>query len=142
MQGVTDSFRMELLNAGKLSATKLRDARESYLEILDLKLALRDEFWDQWLPSIGLDMDKMAKLQDVFVDFESRRKSYNPYLGQSANTSWLVSWPESAVKAAEVIQDMVYGTNWDSRFRDAVRSKHKVQEFWGYESVQQALTGS
>ena len=67
------------------------------------------------------------------------RNSYAAYPGEKADTTWLVSWPESALKAMELFEEMIYGTSWDARIKDAIRSKHKVEEFFQYESVQCAL---
>ena len=67
VQGVTDLFRMGLLEVAKLTGSKLRDCRESYLEVLNVKHAIKMEIVEQWLPSAGFDMDKMTRMQESGV---------------------------------------------------------------------------
>ena len=134
--GITDLYRMELINMGELTGKQLNDYRKSYIEVLNLKIAMRDECIQTWLPSLGLKTEYVNKLQEVFADFGSVRAMMTAYPGESVDTTWMVNWPESAVKIAELLEDFVYSTNWDPRYRDAIRSKHKIAEFMEYESVQ------
>ena len=67
IKGVTDLCRMQLLDRSALTASRLRNCRESYLEVLNLKHAIKKEIIDQWLPSAGFDMDKMARMQELGV---------------------------------------------------------------------------
>lgn len=139
--GLTDLYRMELINLGAFSVAKLKDYRQSYIEVLNLKHALRGQLLDVWLPSLGLPQGHVKRLQEVFADFESVRQWVTAYPGQSrpADTTWMVGWSESSRAAADVIEDMVYTVQWDQRFKDAIRSKLKIEDFLDYESVRAAL---
>ncbi|CAK0830711.1 unnamed protein product [Prorocentrum cordatum] len=137
--GMTDLYRMESINIGEFSGKKLQDYRVSYVEVLNLKLALRDEFLQNWLPQSGIASQFATKLQEVLADFESVRKHMTAYPGSHADTTWMVSVPPSVAAAAEMIEDMVYTVNWDPRFRDAIKSKCTVTDFMAYDSVAGAI---
>ncbi len=124
------------MNPGEHSANKLRDYRTSYIEVLNLKLALKDEILEQWICKLpGTKMQIIAKIQDVFQGFDAVRQFVTPYPGGMADTSWQVELPDHVLSVIEMIEDMVYSTTWDPRFRDAARSKDKIADFLQYESV-------
>ena len=77
IKGVTDLFRMDLRHISALPASKLRNCRESYLEVLNLKHATKMEIIDQWLPSAGFALDKMERMQKSGVHYS------HPYLYSS-----------------------------------------------------------
>eukprot|EP00959_Pyramimonas_sp_CCMP1952_P433518 9078136-Pyramimonas_sp.AAC.1 len=129
----------ESINIGEFSGKKLQDYRVSYVEVLNLKLALRDEFLQNWLPQSGIASQFATKLQEVLADFESVRKHMTAYPGSHADTTWMVSVPPSVAAAAEMIEDMVYTVNWDPRLRDAIKSKCTVTDFMAYDSVAGAI---
>jgi hypothetical protein len=138
--GLTDLYRMELVNLGDFTVSKLKDYRQSYIEVLNLKHALRGHLLHQWLPSLGFASHVVAKLQEVFADFGSVRVHVTGYPHQAhADTTWMVGLAESARAAVDVIEDMVYTVQWDPRFKDATRSKVKIADFLEYESVRAAM---
>ena len=101
--GLTDLYRIELINLGDFSVAKLKDYRQSYIEVLNLKHALHCELWQQWLPSHGLPNGNAGRLQEVFADFEAVRTHVTGYPGQSlpVDTTWMVGWSEASRAAAE-----------------------------------------
>ena len=134
--GLTDLYRSELITMGEFTPSKMRDYRNSYVEVLNMKLALRDELLEQWLPSSGLPIHHVRKMQEVFADFDAVRKFSTSYPGEPpADTTWMVGWPQSSLLAVSLIEEMVYTIAWDGRFRDAIKSKLKIADFLGYESV-------
>ena len=70
VHGLTDLYRMKMITLGDFSVSKLR----SYIQILNLKLELRDELLKRWLPSVGAPQPQVQKLQEVFEDFDAVRK--------------------------------------------------------------------
>jgi hypothetical protein len=139
--GLTDLYRMDMISTKEFIGNTLRDPRKSYIEVLNLKSALKKHLLSKWLPSLGLPDGHKEQMQMVFADFRSVRQHVTAYPGgQSAETTWIIGWPESSLAAAEVLEDMVYTCQWDQRFKDAVRSKAKLEDFLEYESVQSALS--
>ena len=137
--GLTDYWRMEYLDLGAFSIAKLRDYRQSYVEVMNLKLGVRDELLQHWLPSSGMHKDQVSKIQEVMADFGTVRAFVTPYSGQQADTTWMVGRPESALSAVELIEELVYSNTWDSRYKDAIKSKLRVPDFLDYESVRAHL---
>ena len=139
--GLTDLYRMEQINIGEFTVGKLRDQRKSYIEVLNLKGDLKMHLLSKWLPSLGLPDGHTEQMQMVFADFRSVRQHMTAYPGdQIAARTWIIGWPESSLAAVEVLEDMVYTCQWDVRFKDAIRSKAKLEEFLEYESVQSAMS--
>ncbi|CAK0864940.1 unnamed protein product, partial [Prorocentrum cordatum] len=129
--GIADLWRMELITLGDLSGKKMKDYRTSYMKQYCLYT---------WLPTLGLKVEQVHKLQEVFEDFGSVRAKMSAYPGEVADATWLVVWrSEGLNKIADILEDFIYTVNWDMRYKDAVRSKHKINEFLEYDSVQEKL---
>ena len=43
--------------------------------------------------------------------------------------------PESVVSTAEFLEQVLYLDTFDTRYRDAVKSKHEVDDFLGYSTI-------
>ena len=137
--GLVDHFRMEYIDLGVFTISKLKDYRQSYVEILNLKLTVKKELLEQWLPKSGMDIQHISKIKEVMADFGTVRNSVTPYPGQSADTTWLIGRPLHVQRAVELIEELVYTNVWDCRYKDAIKSKLAVEDFLDYESIRQNL---
>ena len=134
--GINESTStQEFINISEWGSSKIKDYRTSYIEILNLKKGLLHEVLEQWLPASGLMWSYQAKIVEVFSDFKTVRHYMTPYPGDEADTSWMVGWPDSALGCAELLEALIYTTEWDPRFRDAIKTKMRVVDFMEYESV-------
>ena len=110
--GMTDLFRVDAIDLSHFSVAKLKDYRNSYIEVMCLKQELQSFFIKKWLPTLGLPLEHVAKLVEVFANFATFRQHVAGYPGEStADTTWMVNWPESSVAAAEIIEEMVFNKN-------------------------------
>ena len=126
---------------GAFVVTKMKGYRQSYVEILNLKMAVRDELLQTWLPACGLKPTQVSQIQDVMRDFGSIRKWVTPYPDGKGNTdtAWMVGQSAVVLAILEVFEALFYSNAWDARYKDAVKTKLRVADFLDYESVREAL---
>ena len=133
---------MNIINAGHFVVAQLRDYRSSYIEILEPKKNVRDELLTEWLPrESGIDVAVLVQITKVFSSFENARKYQTAYPGDpEPDLSWQLGLGQSAARAATMIEDLVYGSVYDRRFKDAVASKKtEVADVLDYPSIQAGL---
>ena len=53
--------RQDAITTGEFTISKLKDYRQSYIEILNLKHAMRNELLTTWLPGIGIPSEHVKK---------------------------------------------------------------------------------
>ncbi|CAE7207986.1 unnamed protein product [Symbiodinium sp. KB8] len=143
MQGLIDGYRKGFVDVGMFAASKIKDPRTSYVEVLKLKMAAKDALLGEWLQAQDFGAEWKEKLRGAFRSFESARAKYAPYPVQGksgeADTAWLVGCPESVRQTAEMLDDCLYSDTFDGRYRDAVKSKHEIGDFFAYASVKKRL---
>ena len=132
--------RQDSITVGEFTISRLKDYRQSYIEVLNLKHAMRDELLQTWLPGIGLPIEHVKKMQEVFADFPNVRASVTGYPGEpTVDTSWMVGWPPSSVATCTFLEECIYTCSYDGRYRDAVKTKAKVADILEYESVKREI---
>ena len=119
VQGVIDGLRMGYTNAGQFVISKLKDIRFSYVEVLLLKLKVREHLLHKWLPRLDTTSNVRETITDVFKSFESVRSRFSAYPDMSIpDLTWPTGWPEHATQLAQFIDDMVYSSTFDGRYKD------------------------
>ena len=128
LEGLVDHYRMTYIDLGAFSISKLRDHRHSYISILCLKKAVHVELLEEWLPSSGLAGNVKTVLAKVFDCFSVVRKKVTCYPDETEelDNSWRLGWPDSAAFAADLIEELVFGVNFDGRYRDALKTSLTV----------------
>ena len=53
--------RQDSITVGEFTISRLKDYRQSYIEVLNLKHAMRHELLTTWLPGIGLPSEHVKK---------------------------------------------------------------------------------
>ncbi|CAK0824600.1 unnamed protein product [Prorocentrum cordatum] len=138
--GLTDLYRMDSITAGEFTISRMQDYRQSYIEVINLKHAMRDELLQTWLPGIGLPIEHVKKMQEAFADFPNARASVTGYPDEpTVDTTWMVGWPPSSVAACTFPEECIYTCSYDGRYRDAVKSKAKVADILEHESVKREI---
>ncbi|CAK0810639.1 unnamed protein product [Prorocentrum cordatum] len=133
--GLTDLYRMGSITTGEFTISRMKDYRQSYIEVLNLKRAMRDELLQTRLPGIGLPMGHVKKMQEAFADFPNVRASVTGYPDEpTVDFTWMVGWPPSSVVACTFPEECIYTCSYDGRYRDAVKSKAKVADILEYET--------
>ncbi|CAK0817571.1 unnamed protein product [Prorocentrum cordatum] len=139
MMGLTDHYRMDFINLGEFGVSKLRDYRQSYVEILNMKYDVKNELLFKWLPRTGIPTEHVTLMQEKMNTFDAVRTYVSSYPGGVVDTTWQalisVGGKQSAVSAVTLIEELVYTTEFDSRYRNAVQSKLEAADFLAYESI-------
>ena len=128
--------QQEYIDAGVFAINKLKDYRQSYVEVMNLKYGVRDELLNTWLTGIaGQPSSVVQKIQEVLAEFDAVRKYGTPYPDGNADTTWMVGMKQSALYIIQLIEDLVYSNEYDPRYRDANKRKLRVIDFLDYESI-------
>ncbi|CAE7245726.1 unnamed protein product [Symbiodinium sp. CCMP2592] len=129
VEGMIDGFRKGFVEPGFFAVSKLRDARNSYVEILKLKLAVKNHLLEEWLTGSTFPGKTKEDLRSAFSSFTHVRSKYSPYKEETqADTAWILGAKDSVVLAAELLEQLVYLDTFDGRYRDALKSKHECAD--------------
>ena len=110
------------------------------MEVLKLKLAVKDYLLSDWLTGTTFPGKTKEMLRDVFGSFASVRQKFSAYPNQQeADTAWLLGAPESLALVTDFLDGVLYSDTFDGRYRDAVKSKHECPDFMDYPSVKKRL---
>ena len=63
--------RQDAITVGEFTISRLKDYRQSYIEVLNLKHAMRDEILQTWLPGIGLPIEHVKKCRRCSPIFQT-----------------------------------------------------------------------
>ncbi|CAK9038002.1 Uncharacterized protein SCF082_LOCUS22412 [Durusdinium trenchii] len=140
MLGMMDGFRMNIVDLSHFAVQKVKDSRQSYVEVLKLKKKVKEHLLQEWLQGLDIEAKWKNGLRDTFSSFESVRKKYAPYPASAApDSAWMVGCPESVNQVTDIIEQLVYNQAFDNRYRDAVKAKHELEDFLGYPTVAKLL---
>ena len=137
MQGLLDAYRMKFINIGEFSVKKLTDSRGSYVCVLNLKLDAKNYLLGEHLDGLNIDPSAKAKLRDVFATFTSVRAYVTGYEDEDTKVdiSYQANWANSVILVMNFIEDMIYGSMFDARYRDAIKSHLELKDFMEYPTV-------
>jgi len=136
LQGLLDFYRFGHIDQGTLSVRSLLNPRTSYIEILNLKYDVKHHLLHTWLPRSGMHVDHIKLITLKFDTFESVRSFVENYPEfEPADNSWQCQLNQSAMDFCDLLDNLVYNTTYDARYRDALRSHLTIAEFLEYDSI-------
>jgi hypothetical protein len=91
-----------------------------------------------YLDGLDIKPDHKQKIREVLASVKACRMNVTPYSG-NIDLTWQVGWPESSKLVLTFIEDVVYTTSFDARYKDAKRSGLEVVDFLNYTSCQERL---
>eukprot|EP00959_Pyramimonas_sp_CCMP1952_P416532 8726539-Pyramimonas_sp.AAC.1 len=77
--GLDEADQQEYIDAGTFTISKIRDYRSSYVEIMNLRMSVKDEVLFSWLRDNDVPAHVIQKIQDAFADFDTVRSRVTPY---------------------------------------------------------------
>ena len=92
----------------------------------------------QFLDGLDIKPDHKNKIREVTKSVEMCRKHVTPYSG-ALDLTWQVGWPESSKLTLTFIEDVVYTTFFDGRYKDAKKSGLEILDFFAYPSLQERI---
>ena len=136
LQGLLDAYRMGHIDQGTLAVRSMMNCRTSYIEILNLKLDVKQYLLHQWLPRSGMHVDHIKLITSKFDNFEAVRifvESYPEF--DPADNSWQCQLSQSAMDFCDLLDNLVYNTTYDTRYRDALRGCLTISDLLEYDSI-------
>ena len=98
--------------------------------ILVPKLNVKEHLLDAWLPRSGMHVGNIAKTIVNFNSFATVRATVTNFPGQDpADASWQCALTQSGVEFCEFAENLVHSMVFDSRYKDAIKSKLEVTDF-------------
>ena len=135
LEGLIDGFRAGHLSKDDFATNRLRDQRESMVEVLMFTKVVKEHLLGQWIYELGIPKDHAQKACEVFKDFTSVRSKYNPFPGEEVDLTWMASYPQSSILTFEFLDEVVYGKEFRGRIRDAIKSHATPDDFLAYPSI-------
>ena len=139
LQGLVDGWRMGHLDPGVFVIAKLKDSRASYVEVLKLKRKVRDYLLGDWLNSLPINDEWKKKLSNSFTSFDACRNFFAPFPGDPVDTAWMLAAPVGVLRIAEFFDQIIYGNEFDGRYKDGIKMKHDVADLLEYPTVKSVL---
>ncbi|CAK9001222.1 Uncharacterized protein SCF082_LOCUS6841 [Durusdinium trenchii] len=139
LEGMVDGVRMSFIDAGFFVISKLKDSRQSYIEVLKMKRKTLNHCLNQWLNTLELSKEWKEKIRNFCGSFDNVRKHLSPYPDTQADTAWLLGCPPSVTEICDFLDALVYGSQYDLRYKDAIKSKREVQDFLNYPSLKSTM---
>lgn len=135
-EGLVDGLRNGYVDCGELTVCKLRDRKRSYIEVLMLKHAVKGEILRGWLDDLKFPQMCKERIREVFASFDSVRSKLSPHPGApEVDVTWLAMWPKSAQAAVELLEDLIFRSGFDARYKDRlpVNAVHHMYVFLKYD---------
>jgi hypothetical protein len=139
LEGMVDGVRMSFLDGGHFVISKLKDSRASYIEVLKMKRKTLLHLLNTWLNDLQLDKKWKDNIKSCCGSYEMLRKHISPYPDTQADTAWLLGCPPSVSEICEFLDQLVFGCHYDARYKDAIKSKHEVEDFLNYTTVKTTM---
>ena len=140
LEGLVDGYRMDYFNIGEFTQARLKDNRQSMVSVLNLKFDARTFLLGDWLDGMNLNPQCKAKIRDCLCSFEAVRRDLTPYNDGKVDLSFQATWPQSAVLTATFLEDMIYTTTFDGRYRDVIKSCVEIRDMLDYPSVSERIS--
>ena len=141
MTDLLDGFRMEYLTLGHFAVQKLKDYRESYVEVSHMKYDMKAEFFNNWLPRLRLQPASLQKITDVFSTVDKVRALWTPYPNEKSNdTTFLMTLPKSTGLIMDFVEAMIYGNEFNPRYKDTIKARGNIHDVLEYASVKAKIT--
>ena len=139
LEGLVDGYRMEYFNIGEFTVSKLKDPKASYVCMLNLKVDARTYLLGDWLDGVNINPQCKSKIRECLSSFEAVRRDLTPHNWGKVDLSWQATWPQSAVLTATFLEDMIYTTTFDGRYRDVLKSHVEITDMLDYASVSERI---
>ena len=139
LEGLVDHYLMEFINLGEFTVSKLRDARLSYVCVLNYKQDVRTHLLGDWLDSLNISPASKATMRASLSSFKTVRSGLTPYGSGKVDLSWQAAWQQSAILTIAFLEDMIYTPTFDGRYRDAAKSHAEVVDVLQYSSIAERI---
>ena len=137
---LVDHYRMEIIDIGCFACRRMKDPKESYVNVCTLKSDVKTFMTGEWLDGLDILPDAKQKCRSVFASVDTVRSEFSPYPGTTVDTTFMAGWPQSCTMTFQFVDDLCFSGLFDGRYRDARKSCLEVADFMAYSSVQERIT--
>jgi hypothetical protein len=129
---------LDITNCGFIEASEVAirnikgegNAGKGIVDILIFKYRMLRHLLDEWLNEVSLKPLVKAKLREVYQD-HAHCRLFCGWPGDNlseVDLTWQAGWPPSALQTARLIEDVVYGREYDVALKGAVRGSKMPAE--------------
>ena len=87
---------MDYIDLGTFAIKKLKDPKDSYINVCCFKHDLRRHLTGNWLDGLNICPKVKEKARAIFSSFEAVRQQLTPYDAEAAiDLTWQAGWPDS-----------------------------------------------
>ena len=126
---LVDHYKMDFIDQGHFAVKKIKDVKESYVNVTNFKYDARDYLTGAWLDALDVDPAVKSKVRELLKSVAKVRACVTPYNDVPADTTWQASWKSSGKLTFQLIEDLIYTNIFDGRYRDARRSSLEIVDF-------------
>ena len=139
LKSLLDAVRTKPRTRGNYTHSLLKGDSHSkgYLDLWIGKRDLLKYLLQEWLPSRELSKDCRDVIANIYKNHDTLRAQI-PH-GQAANRSYQASWPPSATLTARLIEDVIYGDDYDVSLRYGLKLKKSCEELMELEKIAAAV---
>ena len=135
LEMLVDHYRMDYIDIGTFAVKKLKDRRDSYINVCCFKQDLRCYLLNKWLDVLDICPEVKHKARCIFTSFERVRSDLTPYDEGKVDLTWQAGWAESSKLTFEFLEEVIYSNVFDGRIKDAKRTGLTVEDFMDYPMV-------
>ena len=139
---LVDNYLTGNINSSHFAVKVLKDPRQSYIEVIHLRITMREWFFEVYLNSItSMPSDTRTQIKDLFKDINSVRDNVTAYEGVAGmptkviDTTYQAVWPASTQMIADLGEELCYTALFDGRYRDALKSHLGIEDIVEYPSI-------
>ena len=134
---VKDSLEMRFLEVGDFSVAKLN---KGLVDLALLKQTLKKHLLHTYIDQYGFVAAGKEKLRKLLESHNSVRKQLTPFPGETPyELSWQIHYPDSIKLMADFIEELCYGSKFDSTLRTAVKHRRDVTDILAYDCIKEEL---
>ena len=137
---LVDHYRMNYIDLSTFSVRKIKDPKDSYVNVCTFKCDVRNLVTGTWLDGLDILPEAKEKCRSVFACVDSVRRLFSPYPDTDiVDTTFMAGWPQSAPMTFQFIEDLCFSNTFDNRYKDARKSYLEIDDFMAYPSVQERI---
>ena len=144
VEALVDGFRTQNIDLGEMSIRQLSGVKKKKLTgLLDVVLFKKDVL-DQWLEhqlrTLLVPESVCKVLREKLGSYTSYRAHVTPYADAPGDGSWKRGWQPSAHLILALVEEMVYGYEFDGVYKTALKSGKGAGDVWEYTQVKERVT--
>ncbi len=142
---IADLVRAKLLDPAALTATAInvKKGAPGIIDLFMFKKTVKDYMLGVHLPTMQFPETVKNTMKQKLWDHSSYRQWLAPPQTDDAkedlDLTWTAGWPQSAVKYMELVEQVVYGIDFDATLKLAMRMNKSAEETLQYQTFADVL---